>query len=156
MISLVRITFIWPLYLVLVLARSPDFLPRDSTELALNTLPFDDEDSLWDLSDADSLWTSSNGDPLANSNDLSSSNFDLSANQITPDIEAMSDTAALSNSDNLFASSLPDEVATLPACDYKRSLPDNVLQARLPASCQNPEGQGNLQLPLQLFQAPVR
>lgn len=155
MISLVRMAFMWAVYLVLVFAQSPNLLPRDSTELAENTLSLDDEGSLWNLNDAGSLWTSSNADPLTSSNDLSSSVFDLSANQIAPDIEPMSDMVPSSSSDKLFASDLPDEIATLPACDYKRSLPDNVLQARLPDSCQNPEGRGNLNLPSQLFQDPV-
>ena len=156
MIALARFIVIWAAYLVLVSVQSSNLLPGDSTELAWNSLPLDSEDSLWDLIDADSLWTSSDAAPLTDSNDLSTSIFDLSANQITPDIDAMSDTATFSNSDNLFASTLPDEVATLPVCDSKRSLPDNVLQARMPASCQTTEGQGTHHLPLQLFQDPVR
>lgn len=156
MIALVHLIFIWAAYSVLVSVQSVNLLPGDSTELAWNSLQLDNEDSLWDLNDADSFWTSSNTAPLTDSNDLSSSIVDLSANQITPDVDALSDAATFSNSDNLFGSTLPDEVATLPACDSKRSLPDKVLQTRLPASCQTPEDQGTLHLPLQLFQDSVR
>lgn len=109
--------------------------------------PPDDASSLWSLDDPAN---SASVDLVVNPSDL-----DLDTVSIPGSFE-LSDPS--DSSDDLFASDLSasSDLVALPACESEGILANDDLQAREERSCKNPDENLDLNLPVQLFQDPVR